>query len=82
MRGDALGEWLPLALADIMARLMTIFGGEVPRRSVLAAWGLEGIEGSDEGAEPEGSGQDPAGDAWLAFMIKAGAKVETAQQQG
>jgi hexokinase len=68
LRGEVLGEWLPLALADILARLLTIWGGEVERSTILQSWGLEGAVETNAAKS-----DDPAGDEWLGFMIRAGA---------
>ncbi len=68
LRGEVIGEWLPLALADILARLLTIWGGEVERSTILQSWGLE-----DSGETNAAKSDDPAGDDWLEFMIRAGA---------
>jgi hypothetical protein len=48
MRPDMLGEWLPLALADLLIGLASIFGRTTLKQSdVLKNWGLPTTE-SDE----------------------------------
>ena len=46
MRADALGEWLPLALAD----LLTAWTG-ARRSQILRGWGLEALADRCENAE-------------------------------
>lgn len=46
MRADALGEWLPLALAD----LLTAWTG-AQRSQILRGWGLEALADRCENAE-------------------------------
>jgi len=71
LRSEVLGEWLPLALADILARLLTIWGGEVDRSTILQSWGLEGsVETTAAKSD------DPMVDASLGFMIRAGASTD------
>lgn len=41
MRCDMLGEWLPLALADIVVVLASTWGKtELTRETLIAGWGL------------------------------------------
>jgi hypothetical protein len=53
-----------MALADLYAKLATLWGGELRREAVLASWGLQAPAGAvDDEADPEG-------DAWLAFAAR------------
>lgn len=46
MRGDMLGEWLPLALADILSAWC---GSK--RRDILASWGLHALFDREDDAQ-------------------------------
>ena len=51
---DALGEWLPAALADMLIAVLSMWGASQLRRSeVLRSWGIPATEEqeSDEAAE-------------------------------
>lgn len=63
-----MGEWLPLALADLLVGLASVWGKPgFGRAEALAAWGLRPPE------EDRPAGADPEGDRWLEFMLAAGA---------
>ena len=39
---DALGEWLPLAMADLMIAMLSMWGPcHAKREDILASWGIE-----------------------------------------
>lgn len=40
MHGDLLGEWLPLALADLFAVILAVGGQHRTRREILSGWGF------------------------------------------
>ena len=40
LKGDLIGEWLPLALADLYGLICSIGGDAPPRDEILQEWGL------------------------------------------
>ena len=61
-RSDALAEWLPAALADVVAGLAALGGVQLQRSAVLSGWGLramaeEMIDGERETQEAQEDAQ-------------------------